>query len=720
MNQIHDFFWLASFPRSGNTFVRNILYDVFGLESGTYDMNEDGSMLEPECFSFPVVKTHMLPSALKYYNQSIKAVYLIRDGRDAMVSIAHHRSNIIAPGSDFLENMRAAIHAEKGSFFGGWSQNVTQWLKRADLLIRYEDLIADPVACIEKVRMLLHLPEGDYTRIPGFETMKYGKPRYGSGYGHRMTDEERTNLAYFNFRKGKAGNWKEEMPDDLHDLFWSIHGDTMLKLGYNYNSVEIKPPNPVIDWELIKLSGEPVRISPNPGIRTNVLIEAGKTFSPVNDGVKRYQNTLLKEFLHVGSNPNSAWNFSLFVNQNIIPLKEAENVILKGFDSQSGDAIVHNNIAFTLRLPRYQERILTYVPKTLKEFLTRHRIMILHRIYDLTWEMIHKSIHWAKLTGAKLKRIAGIFAAFVLMKKSEMIKEADDKFDLIHLPLQHHYIHFRRTDKPIVVTVHDFTHKIFPRFHTPANVKNAERGWRFSLKRSSALIAVSRSTESDARRFAKDTLPPVYVVHEAIDRSAFHYHVNSQERRDVCRKYGIPDNTPFFLTLSSIEPRKNLENIIAAFFDMLSGDTDARVVLVIAGKKSWGTFHPHTITGFDPTKVIFTGFVNDADLPMLYSEALAFCYVSHYEGFGLPLLEAMNCGTPVIYGNNSSMPEIAGDAGLAAEAADFKSIAQQIRKLFYDPSLRNELHLAALKRATLFSTRLMAEATLNTYIKAIR
>jgi len=142
-------------------------------------------------------------------------------------------------------------------------------------------------------------------------------------------------------------------------------------------------------------------------------------------------------------------------------------------------------------------------------------------------------------------------------------------------------------------------------------------------------------------------------------------------------------------------------------------------MLVVAGKRAWGTFHPQRLAGFDPSRVIFTGFVDDDDLPYLYSEALGFCYLSHYEGFGLPLLEALNCGIPVIYGNNSSMPEVIGEAGLPAESTDPEDIARQMGRLFYDGNLRSALRKSALQQAASFSSRIMARQTLDVYQKCV-
>lgn len=713
--------WLASFPRSGNTFVRNILFDVFGVESGTFNI-DDGVLLEENYLGFPVIKTHMLPSQLVPADPDIKAVYLVRDGRDAMVSIAHHRKDIVSPGSDFIQNMEAAIFAEKGTFFGGWSRNVTEWIDRADYIIRYEDLIADPAKCAERIRLLMDLPEADYNNIPQFQALKFGIPRYGAGRDRSMTEQEKRSLAALNFRKGKVGSWKEEMPDDLHDLFWSIHGETMLRLGYGYDGSVSQLSDADFDWDLIAKTDYPPRETEQRE-RINVVVEAGKLASPVNDGVKRYQLMLLKELLHVHRNPSSQWHFDLFIDGSVYPISDMEDMIFDRFRAD-GSGQAGESIASALRvswITGFQQFLLKVVPSGLKRTLVQKRILIFHKAFDLFWVVVHKTLHLFRQILRFIRK--GAVRAVILVSggsKVRLLQDDSRSCHLVHLPLQHHYGAFTRSKVPLVATLHDFTHRLFPDYHTPQNIRNAEKGWRFVQKNASALIAVSGSTAADARRFGGENSPVIEIIHEAVDRKTFHYRVNSDDRKMVCHKYGIPEGEPFFLTLSSIEPRKNLEGIIRAFFDLLASDSSIKLNLVVAGKQTWGAFHPHSLEGFDPGRVVFTGFVDDQDLPALYSEALCFCYISHYEGFGLPLLEAMNCGTPVIYGDNSSMPEVAGDAGLAANASDFRDIARQMGRIFYDEELRAGLRKAALKKAADFSMRKMAKQTLDLYKKSLK
>ena len=133
--------WLASYPRSGNTFLRIVLCEVYGIESSTYHL-ESAYPVDQDYSNYPIVKTHLLPDQLVPGDSSIPAVYLVRDGRDALVSMAHQRSEIVEPGSDYLDNLYESIRAADSSYFGGWSRHVRQWLKRAQLVLRFEDLIA--------------------------------------------------------------------------------------------------------------------------------------------------------------------------------------------------------------------------------------------------------------------------------------------------------------------------------------------------------------------------------------------------------------------------------------------------------------------------------------------------------------------------------------------------------------------------------------------------
>ena len=216
--------WLASFPRSGNTFFRIVLREVYGISSGHLRPPEMRQGDWEKDLEFPVVKTHLEPHDLYPDDPTIPAVYIVRDGCDAMVSISHHRRDIVVPGSDYLRNMDEAIRAENGSFFGGWSRNVEAWLKRARIVIRFEELIENPIGNVEKLRDILDMPEPKASNLPTFEDLK-SRPM---PYGRRADGEWRQKF----FRRGKVGAWRDEMPEAMQQLFWELHGETMEQLGY--------------------------------------------------------------------------------------------------------------------------------------------------------------------------------------------------------------------------------------------------------------------------------------------------------------------------------------------------------------------------------------------------------------------------------------------------------------------------------------------------------
>jgi sulfotransferase family protein len=227
--------WLASYPRSGNTFVRNVLYEVYGLESSAFH-NLKSRKLDPDYKQYPVVKTHLLPDQLEPADASIPVVYIVRDGRDALVSQAHHHINFIDPQANWTSILEEAVFASEGTYFGGWALNVAQWVQRADLLLRFEDIIKDPMEELEKLRTVIDLPEPNVSRLPRFEQLKFGKPKYGRSEGKGALNERF-------FRKGKTGTWKDEFPKWLFHYFWVYHGRVMEKMGYEKEGVHVKPLN---------------------------------------------------------------------------------------------------------------------------------------------------------------------------------------------------------------------------------------------------------------------------------------------------------------------------------------------------------------------------------------------------------------------------------------------------------------------------------------------
>ena len=191
----------------------------------------------------------------------------------------------------------------------------------------------------------------------------------------------------------------------------------------------------------------------------------------------------------------------------------------------------------------------------------------------------------------------------------------------------------------------------------------------------------------------------------------------------VCARFGLTPETPYFLTLCTLEPRKNLETVIRAFAHLRQqGKLGAEHRLVLAGNKGWKI--EKILGALEEAKhcrdaIVMTGFVPDEELPALYSGTLAFLYLSRLEGFGLPPLEAMQCGAPVITSNASSLPEVVGDAGFTCAPDDVDGLAAHMLRLSQDDALRRELSARSLARAKLFSWARFGAETLAAYRAAM-
>lgn len=235
-----------------------------------------------------------------------------------------------------------------------------------------------------------------------------------------------------------------------------------------------------------------------------------------------------------------------------------------------------------------------------------------------------------------------------------------------------------------------------------------------AVARADHVLADSESTRRDLMQFLGVPADKVTVVYPGVELR-FCRQENPTELQRVRARYGIGDG-PFILGLGTLEPRKNWPTLIRAWAQ-LRRDKRFTHRLVIGGGKGWlteGIFEAVEASGFR-SEIILTGFVADADLPTLYSTADVFVLPSLYEGFGIPVLEAMACGTPVVCANNSSLPEAAGDAALQVEASDEAALAAVIQRLVKDATLRSQLQERGLEQARRFTWDAAARSLLSTY-----
>jgi glycosyltransferase involved in cell wall biosynthesis len=278
------------------------------------------------------------------------------------------------------------------------------------------------------------------------------------------------------------------------------------------------------------------------------------------------------------------------------------------------------------------------------------------------------------------------------------------------------YYPFRR--RPNVLTVHDLTPLLFPQWHVP-EVRAAFRPTSRFARRCAAVIAVSENTRKDAHRLMKVPLDRIHTVHEAADK-VFRVAEDPAQVMERLAEHGLAGRS-FLLFVGTLEPRKNLPGLLRAFARLRELVPGEPPLLVLAGSKGW-LYEP---IFREIERLALAAHVrhienaNDETVAALMNAAVALVYPSYYEGFGLPPLEAMACGCPVITSNTSSLPEVVGDAGILANPDDVRQIAEAMQRVFLDANFREDLRRRGLRRAAAFSWERAAKQTLEVYEKVV-
>lgn len=273
---------------------------------------------------------------------------------------------------------------------------------------------------------------------------------------------------------------------------------------------------------------------------------------------------------------------------------------------------------------------------------------------------------------------------------------------------------------PAVVSIHDLSFEHLPQTFNRRSRTQLRLTVRHSARRAAMILTLSEHTRRDIIATYKIEEQKVTAIPLAAP-AHFGPVVDDKELQRVRHNYGIDGD--YVLSVGSIQPRKNLVRLIKAYA-LLRGDHRGSKFpkLVLVGKRAW--LYDETLRTLEEAgcrdSVVLTGYVPESDLPALYSGALCFIYPSYFEGFGLPPLEAMKCGAPVIVGNATSLPEVVGDAGLKVDPFDVSAIAASMDQLIKDSRLRQELSLKGLKRAGMFDWRETARQTLNVYQQVAR
>jgi glycosyltransferase involved in cell wall biosynthesis len=267
-----------------------------------------------------------------------------------------------------------------------------------------------------------------------------------------------------------------------------------------------------------------------------------------------------------------------------------------------------------------------------------------------------------------------------------------------------------------VVTIHDLVSFLFPETVPRKYSLYMRLMTRLAARSADRIIAVSHATKADLVQILRVPPAKIVVIHEAVGPE-FSRPPSNEAIASVVRRYGL--RSPYCLFVGNLEPRKNLPGLIEAFAQVLRRLEGAGLSaqLVLAGTRAWlhaGIFRAVEAHGLGAA-VVFTDYVPLADLPALYAGATCFVFPSLYEGFGLPVLEAMAAGAPVVAARAGSIPEVAGDAALLVDASAPGELAAAIEAVLTDAALRERLIMRGHARAALFEWNAVARATRAVY-----
>ena len=265
---------------------------------------------------------------------------------------------------------------------------------------------------------------------------------------------------------------------------------------------------------------------------------------------------------------------------------------------------------------------------------------------------------------------------------------------------------------PTILTVHDLIGMLFPQNLPPASRFYWSRWLPFTIRAADAIIADSVATRDDLNRLLGIPIQRIHVVYLGVQER---FKPQPAERVSALRERYLLSR-PFILYLGTLEPRKGIDTLIDAFAQIAGSHA---IDLIIAGKKGWwwnslsAQIGRHNLE----QRIHFLDYVPDEDLPTLFSAASLFAFPSRYEGFGLPVLEAMACGTPVVCANTSSLPEVTGDAAFLVPANNPTLLADTFRKVIDKPEIAARLSQTGRSRAAEFTWAKAAQTTLEVYHK---
>ena len=276
---------------------------------------------------------------------------------------------------------------------------------------------------------------------------------------------------------------------------------------------------------------------------------------------------------------------------------------------------------------------------------------------------------------------------------------------------------YKGSYKSVFLTCYDLIPILFPHYFEQ-NIIDMMKDIINSITPETWVLCISEATRADLlNHLGNKVSAERVIVTELAASDTFYQSTDSLKNRLVRQKHNIPEMS-YVLSLCTFEPRKNIDQVIKAFSRMITEENIKDLHLVLVGIKGWmfdKIFAEIVSSEEVKNRITITGFVADEDLAAIYSDALFFVYPSFYEGFGLPPLEAMQCGVPVITSNTSSLPEVVGDAGIMVSPTDLNELCQAMLSVYKSPSLRSKMVEQSLHRATKFSWQRCADETVSAY-----
>jgi glycosyltransferase involved in cell wall biosynthesis len=330
---------------------------------------------------------------------------------------------------------------------------------------------------------------------------------------------------------------------------------------------------------------------------------------------------------------------------------------------------------------------------------------------------IEKKLYRLMINFPRFKHKYGLMLYTALILQSLKKKKCTDFIDIFHS----FYFPLPDNINPVTqvrfITIHDIIAIQHPEFCKSIHRKRLNDVIKSINRKHDWIIAVSQSTKKDLCYYTGISEERVFVTHLAAAPDLYYPEKNVERIERITQKLKIP-NKNYFLTLATLEPRKNIEFVARCFKRIITEPGLNNTSLVLAGSRGWKIEKLYKSVRTDPVlkkHVIFTGYIPDKYLNAVYSGALAFIYPSLYEGFGLPPLEAMQCGTPVITSNISSLPEVVGDAGIMVDPKDEDALCQAMIDIVKANTLRDDLSRKGLKQSSLFSWDKCADETIQAY-----